>query len=321
MPSVKTYLITTFILFIGLSELAMASTLYASDRKGNNGTPGVESALYSIDTTTGVVTTIGSIGHSVSDLAWNRQTGQLYGSTIPSRHSPFPGHTGIITIDTTTGAGTIVGETRDLSGNLINVLQIDIDSNGNMYGSPKSGNTGLLKIDSSNGNILSQTKTIVQAEFNGSTFPFEVSVGQNGLAFDSLDNLWRDRDPGNSGNTTINLVSTDITTGTNTPEITIDLSSGSLVYSGGTELEGAVGVHGTIELDTDTYWAVLDNKITIHNLTTGELLNSFDLINAPFSQRGLHALAFANPVPVPATVWLFLSGLLGLVRLNRKITA
>src|SRR5262245_17211345 len=67
-----------------------------------DGPSGTSSNLYTLDPTTGArIATIGSVGFSVRELAFDTQTGILYGSTSGSTSN-------LITIDTTTGVGTLV---------------------------------------------------------------------------------------------------------------------------------------------------------------------------------------------------------------------
>jgi len=67
---------------------------------GTLGTGSDISTLVQIDVTTGAVTVIGSVGHAVNGLAWDATTGTLYGSARADA--------GLLTINTTTGAGSLV---------------------------------------------------------------------------------------------------------------------------------------------------------------------------------------------------------------------
>src|SRR3954447_24168376 len=79
---------------------AAGATLYGATA-GNTNT----GDLYTINTTTGNASLIGSIGFAVTGLAFDPLTGILFGST--SRNSISPGS--LITINPATGAGTLVG--------------------------------------------------------------------------------------------------------------------------------------------------------------------------------------------------------------------
>ena len=82
------------LLLLGLKPTL--AQLFAVDGQG-----GANSNLYTLDPTTGAqIATIGSVGFSVRGLAFDTQTGILYGSTS--------GTSNLITINTTTGAGTLV---------------------------------------------------------------------------------------------------------------------------------------------------------------------------------------------------------------------
>lgn len=94
---------------IGLSVLlglaaagTQAQVLYGST--GGGGNPAAQ--LGTINQATGAFTPIGAIGFAVTGLAVHPTTGVLYGSTGGS--SPVSPNS-IITINTTTGAGTLVG--------------------------------------------------------------------------------------------------------------------------------------------------------------------------------------------------------------------
>lgn len=317
--SLNIYLITATCLLVGLTQTVQANILYGADRNKSGGA----SVLHSIDTNSGKVTAIGSVGYSVVDLAWDRTGNKLFGAVIPERDRPASTFTGLITIDTTTGIGTPIGETRDNAGNITKVLQIDIDSKGNMYGTPNQlsfpYDTGLLSLDSTTGSINSITEFLVYNPRRDREVA--LNIGKDGFSFDSSDLLWRDRDSGGSGDHTIEAVSTDLATSITSPEITYVENN----LTGGVELEGDVGNHGTFDLSTDLYWAVLDNKITMHDMATGELKGTLDLVNAPpisglDQYKGIRALAlaFASPIPVPAAIWLFGSGLIGLISFSKR---
>lgn len=117
---IKTVLNLFFTLFSIFAINANAGVLYATDGGSDFRT------LYTINTASGSVTTIGSIGYSVSDIGWDKTTNTLYGVTRTRHGGSFEG---LITINTQTGVGTEIGGTGS------RILQMDIDSNGNIYGS------------------------------------------------------------------------------------------------------------------------------------------------------------------------------------------
>lgn len=299
---VKSLLFPVLILF---SINVNAVTLYATDGGSHDRT------LYSIDTTSGQVTRIGSIGYGVSDIGWDKTSNTLYGVT-KSRQDGF--FEGLIKINTQTGVGTEIG-----TGGAERLLQIDIDSKGNIYGS--DGNT-IYSINSSTGVFTDAHPLVVQREFApGFVFPINASLGKYGMAFDSEDKLWT-----SLGNLPSTFGSTDLETGDST--ISARYEGNSLIYSGGIDLQGSffsVGRHGTFDQQTDLYWALLDGVITKYDMTDGSVVETLALVGAPdtplFSQpfQNIRSLAFASPVPVPATVWLLASGLIGLFGMsNRK---
>lgn len=117
-------LIQTVIFVLACASAATADVLYGAD-----GAAGNPSNLYILDPATGAITsTVGPIGFAVTGLAIDPLTGILYGST--GQASPTsPGF--LITINTTTGAGTIVG---DLRGNSETAADLAFTSDGSLYG-------------------------------------------------------------------------------------------------------------------------------------------------------------------------------------------
>jgi WD40 repeat protein len=97
-------LIKLFAIAVAVAGLAVegayGQVLYAADGQG-----GIAGNLYIINPATGgVVRTIGPIGFAVTGLAFHPTTGVLYGTTGAENDPPA-----LITINTTTGAGTLVG--------------------------------------------------------------------------------------------------------------------------------------------------------------------------------------------------------------------
>ncbi|HEX5854584.1 MAG TPA: hypothetical protein VFZ57_03110 [Thermoanaerobaculia bacterium] len=102
-----------------------AEVLYAAD-----GAAGNPSNLSILNPATGaVVTTIGSIGFAVTGLAIHPVTGVMYGST--GRMSANSPHS-LITINKTTGAGTLVG--TYLVGSDETMADLTFTSDGTLYG-------------------------------------------------------------------------------------------------------------------------------------------------------------------------------------------
>lgn len=154
---------------------------------------------------------------------------------------------------------------------------------------------------------------------DGNTFPINASLGKYGLAFDNADQLWT-----NLGNNPSQFGSTDMETGVSTITATHD---GNVVYSGGITLAGNssnTGRHGTFDPETNLYWALVNDTISKYDMTTGAVIDTLALVDAPAfpigpqASQGLRSLAFASPVPVPPAVWLFGSGLIGLVSFSKR---
>jgi Ca2+-binding RTX toxin-like protein len=115
------------------------AVLYGATGGENN------SNLYLIDTTTGATTTLGPIGYAVTGLAVDPNTGILYGST--SMFSPSdPGS--LITINKTTGAGTLVGSIGIQDEE---VADLTFDASGTLYGWTEMFTDDLVTIDTATG--------------------------------------------------------------------------------------------------------------------------------------------------------------------------
>jgi hypothetical protein len=117
--------------------------LYGADGAGGN--PATN--LYILDPATGaIVTTVGPIGFAVTGLAFHPTTGVLYGTT--GRASPAsPGF--LITIDTSTGSGTLVGDLDASSDET--AADITFGTDGTLYGWLEPGTDSLVTIDITTG--------------------------------------------------------------------------------------------------------------------------------------------------------------------------
>lgn len=302
---------------------ANASTAYTID--GYNDSTGLQT-LYSIDTNTGAVTAIGYTGQRISDIAWDRTSGRLYGA-VKSRSSR--GVNGLVTINTNTGVATFVNTWKNSAGGdeSYRVTQIDIDSNGNMYGSDKGGR--LIQINASNAVVASALYHTVIAEDNSTA---NVGLGRFNLSFDNSDNLWR-----NIGQSK-QYVSTDLANNMTSPISATPNSNGfGYAYDGGVELEkiemgydinGTIfqlevdGRHGSFDLSTGLFWILNGETIYKFNMVTGEIVGTLRLIEANVADsfsvnQGIRGLAFV-PVPLPAAMWIFGSALLGLFGFTRN---
>jgi len=290
-----------------LSSIVNASgVLYAVNRTGDRNNVNLPSTLYSIDKVTGKFTTIGSVGFSVTDLAWDQTRGILYGASS-FRDSNY---SGLIQINTKTGSGIAIGTNNWGIGNPeMNMSHIAVDSAGNLYGAPsKITEYNLVGINVNTGVATGVGAKIVDipagilgsASFHG---------GKSTLFFDASDTLWI-----KSFND--DLYTVDVTTGISSAGI----NESTFEFTGGI---GAVvpGKHGVYDTDTNSYWTALGGTyINKYNMGTG-ISDTLTLTNPPpVGARGF-SLAIA-PVPVPASVWLFLSGFIGLFSIgNRKLRA
>ncbi|MDC3378881.1 hypothetical protein OAX78_01180 [Planctomycetota bacterium] len=132
----------------GLAFDPNTNTLYMSD--GNN-------RLWTYDKSNGALTQVGLVGFgSVNGLAFDPNTDTLYGSDVGSDQ--------LITIDTTTGAGTPVGPTHGF--NRVDGLAFDPSTN-TLYGCDQSSDQ-LLVFDTGTGAATSVGPT--RNSLNGLTF-------------------------------------------------------------------------------------------------------------------------------------------------------
>jgi hypothetical protein len=157
------------------------SVLYAADGKG-----GVPGNLYRIDPATGNATTIGTIGFAVTGLAV-APDGTLYG--VEATQNGGTGSARLLTIDRTTGAGTVVGLLQDASDmsvhNDIADVTFALTELIGAKGTGMSGASDAVNIDTSSGEVTQLlgggTTSIgngIASDENGNTFlaPFGTSV-------------------------------------------------------------------------------------------------------------------------------------------------
>ena len=147
--------------FTLLPTSAQADTLY-----GATGASNTTSSLFTLDSTTGAtLSTIGPIGFGITGLAVDPLTQVIYGATNSnSALSP----NSLITINPTTGLGTLVGSFGNVIGDL------SFNSAGVLFG---SGQNSLQTI-----NLATGALTNVGGSFGGS--------GGTGLAFNAAGTLY-----------------------------------------------------------------------------------------------------------------------------------
>ncbi len=245
MSSVRWGLAAVLASCCGLSAVASTASaqevLYGADGAGGN-----PSNLYILDPGSGAaVENIGPIGFAVTGLAVDPADGTLYGSTSRQTTGGAPSPGSLITINRTTGAGTLVGDLRPdtetaaditftpdgalfgwLEPNSSDLVTIDKvtgaasivgDSGLNNEGSGLASSPGgvLFLAESDNGPLRTVDRntgaTVTVATMNG-TKGFRVP----GLAFDAMGTLFGARQGGSAGFEgdliTINTVTGAVTT-------------------------------------------------------------------------------------------------------------
>jgi hypothetical protein len=144
-----------------------SQTLYAA--QGNNNA----SALYTVDPTTGVATSVAPIGMAITGLAYNATTSTLYGVTTPN--SPVSPQS-LVTIDTTTGTPTVIGPLAVPAGSSQTIAEIEFDGSGNLWGWSESGDH-LVEIDTATGALTD--------------FPNFISTAGDGMTWDpAINTMW-----------------------------------------------------------------------------------------------------------------------------------
>lgn len=190
---------------------------------------GAASNLYSVDSSTGTATAIGPTGVALTGLAVDPTTGIMYGATTPnSPVSPLS----LVTINTTTGAATLVGSfALQVGGSAI--ADLAFNASGQLYGW-EEGPDDLASINKSTG-----AATVVG--------PSGFSTAGDGESFDSNGVLW-DMSKGETGalwnvNTTTGAVTT-VATLSNSPNGSGDMNAATFGCDGATLWAIDGGDHG-----------------------------------------------------------------------------
>ena len=241
-----------------------AEVLYAADGAGGN-----PSNLYILNPATGaVVSTVGPIGFAVTGLAIHPTTGILYGST--GRNSATSPHS-LITIDKTTGAGTLVGSY--VVGSTETMADLTFTSDGTLYGWLEPGSDDLYTINTATG-----AATLV-----GNA---GISTSGSGLAASSSNVLFFAGD-GDDGLLRTISRTTGLPTTVATLDGSADIGISALAFNSAGTLFGA-------RIPQDSPPAASD-LITI-NTTTGHITSLGASVN------NLDAIVFDGAGPVPTAV-------------------
>ena len=237
------------------------SSGWATKLVGTTGSGWILSTLVEIDPATGeTLRTIGPVGYIVNGLEYDATTGKLYGSTSVND----PSYNGLIEIDLTTGAGTPIGvHGWDLYDPewYEAVVNITVDSGGNMYGWWEPGQDDLVFIDKTTG-IATRV-----GESNLGTRTF-------GLDFDNNDILYMVNDP----------------SWYNPNYYTIDPITGASTYAGHL---GETAHHGDFDPVSNFYYGISSawgpRALVVADLSTGSVINKFDALD-----DNIHTIAFVK---------------------------
>ncbi len=138
---------------------------------GAKGGPATTSNLYTVDPATAALTSVGASGFAITGLSFRPSDQVLFGVTSNNSAS---NPRSLITVDATTGAGTLVGALGVTSG----LADIAFRSDGALYGYSPSNST-LYSVNTSSGAATQVSATAIPATALGF-----------GLAFDSTDTLY-----------------------------------------------------------------------------------------------------------------------------------
>ena len=260
MRKIRRILAVIFAFIAFASQGTEAQVLYGADGEGGN-----LANLYVLNPATGaIVSTIGPIGFSVTGLAFQPSTGVLYGTTGAAVGTPS-----LIRINTTTGAGTLIGPNGTGP-----VADITFRADGTLFGWTQAS------FDLVTVNLVTGTATVVGDA--------GISTNGSGIAFSPAGILFFAGSNSNGALRTINPA-------TGAPTTVVTLNGGpspspvnALAFNGDGVLYGSVRGSGF-----PTFTAGF--LVTI-NTTTGLVTNLGTTVPR------LDAIAFrpAPPAPVPA---------------------
>ena len=178
-----------FVACAALVTLASALTARAEKLYGATGTTGRPSTLYEIDPLTGnplrVIGTVadsdgGGVGFVVTGMRRHPTTGIMYATTCGHSGPPLANDAGpstdyLITIDLTTGAGTLIGPTRDVE--LGPIADLAFGPDGILYGWQEPGTDSIVTIDVATGH------TTLVAKSGLGTFGSGLAFGNDGTMY------------------------------------------------------------------------------------------------------------------------------------------
>jgi len=142
-------------------QFAPNGILYAASWSTNS--------LYTVDTSTGARTLVGSLGMpgSVMDLAWDYQNNEMYAIASNGPGGTNDNQSLLYTVDLTTGAGTLV---TNISGDPC-LMGLAIDHAGDFLATDLcSSNSALYQIDPSTGNLTNLGLTGINGTMGGDIF-------------------------------------------------------------------------------------------------------------------------------------------------------
>ncbi|SPP62950.1 hypothetical protein [Nitrospira lenta] len=237
--------------------------------------------VYRIDTITGAQTLLGNSGFSaLQDLAL-APDGTYYaiaGSNTTSR---------LITIDPTTGAGTLVAPlTTTDAGGISFMTGLAVGSDGTLYGSG-------LPVGGTINNLYSINRTTGVATLIGSTNAAALSALTANIATGIMYGVNQSGDASTRGLRTVDPI------------------TGNSTYIGPQGDGPGAGVQDIAFTPDGTLWGVTQQGALYSITSSGFSLQASGLVGF----RGLETL---TPVPVPAAVWLFGSGLAAMAGVTKR---
>jgi Tol biopolymer transport system component len=250
---------------------------------GDGETP---STLVQLDPSTGqLIQTIGSVGYAVNGLDWDPGSGVLYGTTSVNDAS----YTGLISIDTTTGAGTPVGTGwGTLPDFNLTVVAMTIDSGGNAFGWLEPNSEDLVSIDTGAGTI----STIGDSG---------VSTSGQGLSFDTSDTLF-------------------LVVNNGLPDVyTVNVATGATTFLGTVaDATASWAHHGDFNPDNGLYYGIRETLGTPSSLVLIDMSGLTQTGTLTTDIDELHTLAFVGIIPEPSSLWLLSLGALLAVSARRR---